>query len=132
MPASLDSVTLVASDFVRSLAFYDAALAPLGLVRAAEFGDEEEDDAQLEAVGWADGDAPPQLWLVSGANATCGVHLRLRAQSRAAVEAFFAAALRAGGVASAEPRRWVVFRRGDFVAAVRDPEGNVVEAVAVE
>jgi catechol 2,3-dioxygenase-like lactoylglutathione lyase family enzyme len=130
--ASLDSVTLVASDFERCLAFYDAALAALGLVRVAEFGDEEEDDAELEAVGWADGDNVPQLWLVSGADATRGVHLRLRARSKTAVEAFFTAALHAGGTASAAPRRWAVFRRGDFVAAVRDPEGNVIEAVAAE
>ncbi|MDT4934486.1 MAG: hypothetical protein QOK11_2378, partial [Pseudonocardiales bacterium] len=52
MPATLDHATIVASGFAASLAFYDAALGALGLVRAAEFGDEEEEDADVEAAGW--------------------------------------------------------------------------------
>lgn len=132
MPAPLDSVTVVASDFARSLAFYDAALAPLGLVRAAEFGDEEDSGADVEAAGWGSGSAEPLVWLVTGEQPTRGVHIRLRADSRAAVEAFYAAAIDAGGAAQAPPRRWVIFRRGDFGAAVDDPEGNTVEAVAAE
>jgi catechol 2,3-dioxygenase-like lactoylglutathione lyase family enzyme len=125
-------VTVVASDFARSLAFYDAALAPLGLVRAAEYGDEEEGDAEVEAAGWSSGSGEPLVWLVTGERPTHGSHIRLRAGSRSAVEAFYAAALSAGGAAQAAPRRWVIFRRGDFGAAVDDPEGNTVEAVAAE
>lgn len=132
MSASLDCVTLVARDFARSLAFYDAAFAPLGLARTAEFGDEEEATADVAAAGWSDDTGTPFIWLVAGAESTRGAHVRLHAESRTAVEAFFAAATAAGGVARRQPRRWAVFRRGDFGAAVADPEGNVLEAVAAE
>jgi catechol 2,3-dioxygenase-like lactoylglutathione lyase family enzyme len=132
VPASLSHVTISASDFEASLAFYDAALGALGLVRAAEFGDEEEQHADVEAAGWGPADAAPLVWLVAADAVTRGAHLSLRAGSRAEVEAFYAAALRAGGQAHNAPRRWAIFRRGDFNAVVGDPDGNRIEAVAAE
>jgi len=132
VPASLSHATVCASDFAASLAFYDAALGALGLVRAAEFGDEEEEHAALEAAGWGPPDAAPLLWLVAAQPATHNAHLSLRAGSRAEVEDFFAAAVRAGGRSHDPPRRWVIFRRGEFNAVVLDPDGNRIEAVAAE
>lgn len=132
VPASLNHVTISASDFAASLAFYDAALGALGLERAAEFGDEEEDDPELEAAGWAAPDGTPVLWLVAGEIATRGAHLSLRAASRADVESFYSAALDAGGRTHDAPRRWSIYRRGEFNALVADPDGNLVEAVATE
>jgi catechol 2,3-dioxygenase-like lactoylglutathione lyase family enzyme len=129
---SLSHATICASDFAASLAFYDAALGALGLVRAAEFGDEEEPQASIEAAGWGSADGAPLLWLVAAAPATGGAHLSLRAGSRAEVEAFYAAALRAGGQAHDAPRRWAIFRRGEFNAVVLDPDGNPIEAVCAE
>lgn len=132
MPARLDHATITASDFAASLAFYDATLGALGLVRAAEYVDEEEDEAGIEAVGWGPPDAAPVLWLVEAESPTRGVHLSLRADSRVDVEAFHAAALRAGGQSLNAPRRWAIFRRGEFNAVVCDPDGNRIEAVAAE
>jgi catechol 2,3-dioxygenase-like lactoylglutathione lyase family enzyme len=132
VPARLDHATIAASDFARSLAFYDAALGALGLVRVAEFGDEEEEAAELEAAGWGPAGGSPLLWVVNGRAATAGAHVALRAGSRAAVEAFYAAAVAAGGVPHDAPRRWAIFRRGDFNAVVADPDGNLVEAVSGE
>lgn len=129
---ALDHVTITARDFAASLAFYDAALAPLGLVRLAELVDEEEDEPQLEAVGWGPAAGPAELWLVAGAEATTGLHVRLRAGSRGEVETFHAAALRSGGTTFAAPRRWVLYRPGEFNAIVRDPVGNLLEVVAAE
>ena len=132
MPAALDHVTVVAADFAASLAFYDAALGALGLVRAVEFGDEEESDAAVEAAGWGAPDGSVLLWVVAGPVPTRGVHVSLRADSRSSVEAFHAAALAAGGTSHDAPRRWPIFRRGEFNAVVRDPAGNTVEAVSGE
>ncbi len=132
MPASLDHATICASDFPASLAFYDAALGALGLVRAAEYGDEEEADHSIEAAGWGLPGAAPLLWLVAAETPTRAVHVCLRAQSRAEVEAFHAAALSAGGRSQDAPRRWAIFRPGEFNAVVRDPGGNRIEAVAAE
>jgi catechol 2,3-dioxygenase-like lactoylglutathione lyase family enzyme len=132
VPASLDHVTICASDFTASLRFYDAVLGALGLVRAAEYGDEEEDNASIEAAGWGPPDDAPLLWLVAADVATDAAHVCLRARSRVEVEAFHAAALSAGGRSQDVPRRWAIFRQGEFNAVVCDPDGNRIEAVAAE
>jgi catechol 2,3-dioxygenase-like lactoylglutathione lyase family enzyme len=124
-------VTISASDFAASLAFYDAALGALGLSRILELGDEEESDAAVEAVGWGSGEAAV-LWLVSGGRPTTGAHVCLRAAARTDVEAFHGAAVTHGGRSHQPPRRWAIYRRGDFVAGVFDPDGNLVQAVADE
>lgn len=128
----LDSLTVTAPDLAPVLAFYDAALGALGLVRVDELVDEEEDEPALEAVGWGAPDGTSQLWVVAGAVPTTGLHLRFRAHSRSEVETFHTAAVRAGGVTFTAPRRWPIYRRGEFNAIVRDPLGNLVEAVAPE
>ena len=103
MPATLDHATICASDFSASLRFYDAALGALGLVRAAEFGDEEEEDADVEAAGWAAPDGEPLVWLVAGPRPTTGAHLSLRADSRAHVSATRRAA---AGSSTTRISRW--------------------------
>jgi catechol 2,3-dioxygenase-like lactoylglutathione lyase family enzyme len=128
----LDHVTVTAADLARSVAFYDAALGALGFVRVAELVDEEEDDAELEAVGYGPAGQSAELWLVRGATPTTGLHIQLRADTRAVVETFHGLALTAGGAAHAAPRRWPIYRRGEFNAIVRDPDGNLVEVVAPE
>jgi len=132
VPAELDAVTLVASDYGARLEYYDAALGALGLERVAEFGDEEEDDPAVEAAGWSTPSGRAVLWLVEGAAPSHGVHVTIRADARADVERFFAAACAAGGQPRARPRRWAIYRRGDFAAAVTDPDGNTIEVVAPE
>src|SRR6266487_5366738 len=109
MAAALSHVTIVVSDLAASLRFYDAAFGGLGFVRAAEFGDEEESEAEVEAAGWGAADGSPVLWIVTGPVATSGVHVALRARSRSAVEGFFAAGIAAGGTARRSPRRWAIF-----------------------
>jgi catechol 2,3-dioxygenase-like lactoylglutathione lyase family enzyme len=132
VPARFDHVTITATDFAASLRFYDAALAPLGLVRLHELGDEEEDDAAVEAAAFGPADGAPVLWLVSGPAPTRAAHIALRADRREAVERFHAVALESGGSSRSAPRRWPIYRRGDFNALVADPDGNLVEAVSGE
>jgi len=130
--SALRHITLCAGSFATSLAFYDAALGSLGLIRVQEFGDEEEDDAPVEAAGFGRPDAAPSFWLVSGTAPTTGAHAAFTARSRADVEAFYAAALAAGGTARQAPRRWEIYRAGYFGAVVADPDGNLVEAALDE
>lgn len=132
MAAEFESVSIVASDLAASLVFYDAALGALGMSRSVEFGDEEEADADVEAVAWASASGTPVLWLVAGPSSTNGLHVTLRAGSRSDVDAFFAAACAAGGTVRSAPRRWAIYRRGTVSAAVADPDGNTVEVVAPE
>jgi predicted lactoylglutathione lyase len=94
--------------------------------------DEEEDDAAVEVAGWAGAGLEPILWLVRGTAPSSGLHVRLSANSRAQVEAFHRLGVRAGGTERAGPRRWVLYRAGEFNAIVADPDGNLIEAVAAE
>jgi catechol 2,3-dioxygenase-like lactoylglutathione lyase family enzyme len=128
----LDQVTLASPDLPRSLRFYDAALGALDMVRLAELVDEEEDDSQVEAVGYGPPDAAVLLWLVAGTPGTHGVHIRFRAESRQAVKTFHERAVEAGGYPHSAPRRWPIYRRGEFNSMVRDPDGNLIEVVAPE
>ncbi len=128
----LDSLTLTAPELPAVAAFYDAALGALGWVRVDELVDEEEDAAAVEAVGWGPRDGASRVWVVTGAVPTTGLHLRLTARSRAEVETFHARAVAADGTTFAAPRRWPIYRTGEFNAIVRDPLGNLVEVVAPE
>jgi catechol 2,3-dioxygenase-like lactoylglutathione lyase family enzyme len=130
--ASLDHVTISAVDFPRSLAFYDAALGALGLVRLRELVDEEDDDPAVEAAAWGPTGAAPSVWLVAASTPTQRSHLALSAGSRVEVETFFAAAVASGGRPHSAPRRWPIYRRGEFNAIVADPDGNLLEAVCPE
>jgi catechol 2,3-dioxygenase-like lactoylglutathione lyase family enzyme len=132
VPTHIDHLTIVASDFPRSLGIYDAALGAIGWARTVDLGDEEEDDAAVEAVGWGPTGLDAVLWLVVGEQATRGAHVALRVDSAASVVAFHASALEAGAQSHDPPRRWTIYRQGDFNAIVIDPDGNLIEAIASE
>src|SRR5689334_6248399 len=119
----VDHVTLVVADLDASTRFYDAALAPLGFTRLRT---NDEDGANAYGVPGADdfaivaaGEVPP----------TTTAHVAFLAESRAAVDAFYAAALAAGGKERAAPRVRDEYNTGYYGAFVDDPDGNNVEAV---
>ncbi len=127
----LDHVTLHCSDFAASVAFYEAALGALGLHRVIELGDEEEEDAEVEAAGWGVDDQAV-VWLVLAPESTTRAQFSLRAPDAASVRAFHEAALASGGSSHDAPRRWPIYRRGLYIAQVVDPDGNLIEAVSPE
>ena len=117
----IDHLSIQCADVAASAAFYDAVLAPLGGLRIMEFG---------PVIGF--GVPPmPDFWL--GPRATGEgfreVHIAFQAPDRAAVRAFFEAAVAAGAEVLHEPRVWPEYHPGYFGAFVRDPDGNNVEAV---
>ena len=121
MAVMLDHVSIQCADMAASSSFYDAVLAPLGGQRVMDFG---------EAIGY--GVPPrPDFWI--GAQTTGEgfreSHLAFSAPSRAAVQAFFAAARAAGAEILHEPRLWPEYHESYYGAFVRDPDGNNVEAV---
>ena len=117
----LDHVAIQCTDIAASAAFYDAALAPLGVSRLMDFG---------VAIGFGTRDKP-DFWI--GAQATGHgfreSHLAFTAPDRAAVRAFFEAARDAGAEVLHEPRLWPEYHDTYYGAFVRDPDGNNVEAV---
>jgi catechol 2,3-dioxygenase-like lactoylglutathione lyase family enzyme len=117
----LDHVSIQCADIAKSVAFYDAVLAPIGGSRVMDFG---------HVIGFGI-DAKPEFWI--GPRETgegfreC--HIAFVAPSRAAVRQFFDAAIRLGAHVLHEPRLWPEYHPNYFGTFVRDPDGNNVEAV---
>ena len=111
---------MFARDLERSRDFYRQALAPLGIV----VGYEAEGVCEL----WHEEADTPSLSLHERPDdPTRGLHLAFAARDRAAVDAFFAAALAAGGTEREAPRHWPEYRA--YCAFVSDPDGNNIEAL---
>ena len=126
-------VMLGANDLDRMIAFYDAALAPLGLVRAIT--DLEGSHADRPGAAWTRPDAPwPQFWVQAPfdgrpASVGNGVQVSFLAHDRATVEAVHAAALAAGGSDAGPPGERPHYAPGYYGAYCRDPEGNKIHVV---
>lgn len=124
-----DHISLGVSDLDRAGAFYDAVLAPLGLVRlwrvtrAVGYGPEGfTGEAPFAVVLSKPGDGP----------ALGAFHLAFAAGSRDAVNAFHAAALDHGGTDDGPPGIRETYDPGYYAAFVRDPDGHRLEAVVHE
>ncbi len=124
-----DHLSLGVAELDRAAAFYDAALAPLGLVRLWRVA---------RAVGYGPpgfvGEAPFAV-VLGGAEASPpgrGFHLAFAAPSRSAVDQFHAAAMQHGGVDEGPPGIREHYDPGYYAAFVRDPDGHRLEAVLHE
>ncbi len=122
----LDHIGLAVADFDRARAFYRAALKPLGLgvvmeVTAAETGGDAH-------AGFGD-EGKPFFWIGTGAKPRGGVHVAFAAQTRAEVDAFYAAAIAAGGRDNGAPGLRPHYHPNYYGAFVFDPDGNNIEAV---
>lgn len=113
----LDHVTLQVSDLDEAIAFYEAALAPLGYSTMHR-------DATHAGL-WAG--RKPDLWLAVGT--PNGTHLAFAAADEAMVQAFYAAGLAAGGRDNGAPGPRPLYHARYYGAFVLDPDGNNIEAV---
>ena len=117
----IDHLSIQCASPAVSAAFYDAVLAPLGGTRIMDFGD---------VIGYGTG-GRPDFWI---GPQTTGKgfresHIAFTAPSRAAVRAFFDAAIDRGARILHEPRVWPEYHEAYYGGFVRDPDGNNVEAV---
>ena len=117
----LDHLSIQCADVATSAAFYDVVLAPIGGVRIMDLG---------PVIGF--GVPPrPDFWI--GPRATGDgfreSHIAFAAETRAEVDAFFAAATLAGAGVLHEPRVWPEYHPNYYGGFVRDPDGNNVEVV---
>ena len=120
----IDHISIAVRDLVEGGQFYAAALAPLGLAKLREWPN--------AAIGF--GKKYPEFWINSRdamdrVADDSGVHICLRAPDTAAVDAFYAAALKAGGASDGEPGLRPHYYAGYYAAFIRDPDGNRIEAV---
>lgn len=117
----INHITFGLSNIARSCDFYDAAFGPLGVRRLVQFRE------AVEVAGY--GDDLPWFWIAEQ-DATRGkLHIAIRAESRALVDAFHAAALAAGGRDYCPPGLRSHYHTTYFGAFVLDPDGHNIEAV---
>jgi catechol 2,3-dioxygenase-like lactoylglutathione lyase family enzyme len=119
----IDHISVSVSDLERSARYYELVLAPLGLAKVV---------TRPAAIGF--GRAYPEFWINLRQNMTpvaadSGNHICLRAKSTGDVDAFHAAALKAGGISDGAPGIRPHERVKYYAAFVRDPDGNRIEAV---
>lgn len=121
----LDHIGFPVSDFARSVAFYDAALAPLGARRLMEVTAEMTGDAAHAGYGVQ----KPDFWIGTGDALKGRLHVAFTAESRAAVDAFYAAAMAAGAADNGPPGLRPHYHPNYYGAFVLDPDGHNIEAV---
>jgi catechol 2,3-dioxygenase-like lactoylglutathione lyase family enzyme len=115
-----DHVSLKVANFAKSLAFYRAALGPLGY--EAQHVDEAGKSAGFGPKGRV------RLWIAEGT--THGsTHLAFESPDRAAVSRFYEAALRSKGKDNGKPGLRPDYADNYYAAFVLDPDGNNVEAI---
>ncbi len=120
----IDHISIAVRDLKNAEAFYTALLAPLGLTKLREWPD--------AAIGF--GKKYPEFWInrrdaLARIADDSGVHICLRAPDTAAVDAFHAAALKAGGTSDGAPGLRPEYYAYYYAAFIRDPDGNRIEAV---
>ena len=122
----IDHIGISVRDPAASRRFYDGALAPLGYALLREI--------PLAVTGgravFGYGVAPkPDFWVAEGEPQTPRVHVAFRASDRAAVDAFYRAALAAGGRDNGAPGPRPHYHEHYYGAFVLDPDGHNIEAV---
>ena len=122
----IDHTGIGVSDMARSAAFYDAALGALGLRRVAQL----PENVGTDGIGY--GVDFPVFWIDRYHPHGVKQHTAFAAKSRAQVDAFHAAAVKAGGTDNGPPGLRPTstgYPPGYYAAFVVDPDGNNMEAV---
>jgi catechol 2,3-dioxygenase-like lactoylglutathione lyase family enzyme len=129
----IDHLNIGVSDADRSRDFYVKALEPLGYRLTLAIGPEhaEHGGEQAKANGTLYGfglEHKPLFWILGNSRVGTGTHIGFKAATRAQVDAFYHAALAAGGTDTGKPglRRYHPNYYGAFVL---DPDGINIEAV---
>ena len=122
----IDHLGFSVSDYERAKAFYAKALAPLGYGLIMEVTAEQTGHAA--AAGFS-ADGKPDLWFGAEGAMNKPVHIAIAAKDRATVDAFYKAAIAAGGRDNGPPGIRPHYHANYYGAFVLDPDGHNIEAV---
>jgi catechol 2,3-dioxygenase-like lactoylglutathione lyase family enzyme len=121
----LDHIGINVSDYASARDFYSAALAPLGLRLTME--------PIANVGGFAGGDGGAKgafpVWIAEGRGEPTTGHVALTAPDRATVDAFYAAAIAAGGTDNGAPGVREMYHSNYYGAYVLTADGVNLEAV---
>jgi catechol 2,3-dioxygenase-like lactoylglutathione lyase family enzyme len=122
----IDHTGIGVADVGGSSAFYDGALGALGLRRVMQI----PENSGIDGIGYGVG--YPVFWIDRFHPHGAKQHTAFAARSRAEVDAFYASAMKAGGIDNGPPGLRDTSRgypAGYYAAFVFDPDGTNVEAV---
>jgi catechol 2,3-dioxygenase-like lactoylglutathione lyase family enzyme len=122
----IDHTGINVSDFERSKDFYTNSLAPLGYQLLHEFDTAGTGSATAAGFGI---DGKPDFWIFQGDVNTPRIHIAFHAETREVVQAFYSAALKAGGRDNGAPGVRTHYHPDYYGAFVLDPDEHNIEAV---
>jgi len=122
----IDHIGLHVHDVAKATEFYLKALAPLGIGIVMQVGVEETGGSAH--VGFGAGQKP-FFWIGESEEASGPLHIAFATASRAAVDAFYQAAIKAGGTDNGRPGLRPDYHANYYGAFVLDLDGNNIEAV---
>lgn len=117
----IDHVGLNVSDFETSKRFFEQVLEPLGYRVVMDF-------PEHHAAGFGT-NGKPEFWIAARDPRGTGTHVAFVVTDHAAVDAFHAAGLAAGGEDNGAPGMRPHYHETYYAAFVHDPDGNNLEAV---
>jgi len=121
----IDHTGISVEDFAKAKEFYSKALAPLGITLMMEVPGSVT--GSVDAAGFG-AEGKPFFWLAAGGKQT-RTHIAFGANTRADVDAFYQAAMAAGGTDNGPPGIRAHYHPTYYGAFVLDPDGHNIEAV---
>ena len=123
----IDHIGFPVSDYERSKAFYLKALAPLDYSIVMEMM-QERSPGEAPAAGFG-AKGKPDFWIGGEGGLDKPLHVAIVAKDRATVDAFYAAAIAAGGRDNGPPGIRAHYHPNYYGAFALDPDGHNIEAV---
>ena len=131
----IDHTGVIVSDFPKSKAFYSAALGAIGIAVVKGFPASVTGNTDVAGYGAPETSTQglsPEFWLARGEPGSIRVHVAFRVSSHALVDAFYNAAIAAGGRDNGAPGLRPQYHPNYYDAFVLDPDGHNIEAVCRE
>lgn len=127
----LDHFFLSVSDIDRSIAFYEAALAPLGIAHAIDYDGKDGPPGHPDLKGFG-ANGRVFFWLRMGVVEGRAAHVGFIANGKLQVDAAYAAAMAAGATEIHPPGPQLHYDPRYYAAQVRDPDDYSLEFVYKE
>jgi len=124
----LDHIFLSVSDIDRSIAFYTAALAPLGVARRHDYAGKDGPPGHPDLKGFG-AQGRVFFWLKEGVVEGRAAQIGFVATDAAAVDKAYAAAMAAGATDNGPPGARLHYDPRYYAANVLDPDGYSLEFV---
>lgn len=122
----MDHIILTVSNLERSVAYYEKALAALGATECIDYPGSHD---HPHLIGFSRKNGNHFFWLKEGRPDPEAIHIGIAAESQKAVDAFYHAAIAAGGREKVAPSAQLQYGEDYYATWVLDPDGHDIEVV---